>query len=94
MRVCGLPHSQRRGSALPCRIGDVTRCPARVRGRARVPVSGLWNPGRVLLRMMRDPGTGRPAPLARLLAILLVVGLVALSAPVLIPVVRWVVDLL
>jgi len=44
--------------------------------------------------MMRDPGTGRPAPLARLLAVLLVVGLVALSAPVLIPVVRWVVDLL
>jgi len=43
---------------------------------------------------MRDPGTGRPAPLARLLAVLLVVGLVALSAPVLIPVVRWVVDLL
>jgi hypothetical protein len=44
--------------------------------------------------MMRDPGSGRPAPLARLLAVLLVVGLVALSAPVLIPVVRWVVDLL
>jgi len=45
--------------------------------------------------MMRDPGgTGRPAPLARLVAVLLVVGLVALTAPILIPVVRWVVDLL
>jgi hypothetical protein len=44
--------------------------------------------------MMRDPATGRPGPLARLLAVLVVVGLVALSAPVLIPVVRWVVDLL
>ena len=43
--------------------------------------------------MMRDPA-GRPAPLARLLALLLVVGLVALSAPVLIPVVQWIVDLL
>jgi len=44
---------------------------------------------------MRDPGgTGRPAPLARLVAVLLVVGLVALTAPILIPVVRWVVDLL
>jgi hypothetical protein len=45
--------------------------------------------------MMRDPGgKGRPAPLARLVAVLLVVGLVALTAPILIPVVRWVVDLL
>jgi hypothetical protein len=48
----------------------------------------------VLLRLMRDPQTGRPGPLARLMAVLLVAGLVGLSAPVLIPVVRWVVDLL
>jgi hypothetical protein len=32
--------------------------------------------------------------MARLVAVLLVVGLVALSAPILIPVIRWVVDLL
>jgi hypothetical protein len=44
--------------------------------------------------MMRDPVSGRPGPLARLVAVVLVVGLVGLSAPVLIPVVRWVVDLL
>jgi hypothetical protein len=44
--------------------------------------------------MMRDPVSGRPAPLARLLAVLLVAGLVGLSAPVLIPVLGWVVDLL
>jgi hypothetical protein len=44
--------------------------------------------------MMRDPVSGRPGPLARLVAVLLVLGLVGLSAPVLIPVVRWVVDLL
>ena len=48
----------------------------------------------MLLRMLREPGTGRPGPLARLLAVLLVIGLVALSAPVLVPVVRWVVSLL
>jgi hypothetical protein len=54
----------------------------------------LWDPGPVLLRMMREPGTGRPGPLARLLAVLLLAGLVAVSAPVLIPVVRWVVGLL
>ena len=53
-----------------------------------------WNPWPVLLRMMRDPVSGRPAPLARLVAVLLVVGLVALTAPILIPVVRWFVDLL
>ena len=64
-------------------------------GSARSYSHPLWNPGPVLLRMMRDPGgTGRPAPLARLVAVLLVVGLVALTAPILIPAVRWVVDLL
>ena len=47
-----------------------------------------------MLRMLREPGTGKPGPLARLTAVLLVVGLVGISAPVLIPVVRWVVSLL
>jgi hypothetical protein len=53
-----------------------------------------WNPGRVLLRLMRDPKTGGPAPLARVIALLLLLGLVGLSAPVLIPVLGWVVNLL
>ena len=43
---------------------------------------------------MRDPSHGGPAPVARLIALVLLVGLVGLSAPVLIPVLRWVVDLL
>ena len=48
----------------------------------------------MLLRMLREPRTGRPAPLARLLALLVVVGLVAITAPVLLPLVGWVVGLL
>jgi hypothetical protein len=48
----------------------------------------------VLLRLMRDPKSGGPAPLARVIALLLLLGLVGLSAPVLIPVLGWVVNLL
>lgn len=48
----------------------------------------------MLLRMLREPRTGRPAPLARLLALIVVVGLVAITAPVLLPLVGWVVGLL
>ena len=47
----------------------------------------------MLLRSMREPGTGRPSPLARLLAVIVVVGMVAISAPTLMPVVRWFVSL-
>jgi hypothetical protein len=43
--------------------------------------------GRVL-RLLRDPA------LTRLLAAVIVIGLVALSAPVLFPLVRWVLGLL
>ena len=43
--------------------------------------------GRVL-RLLRDPA------LTRLVAVAIVVGLVALSAPVLFPLVRWVLGLL
>ncbi|GAB2688582.1 hypothetical protein GCM10027194_23460 [Thalassiella azotivora] len=38
---------------------------------------------------MREPGTGRPSPLARLLAVLVVLGMLAVSAPVAMPVLRW-----
>jgi hypothetical protein len=41
-----------------------------------------------VLRLLRDPA------LIRVVALALVVGLVAVTAPVLFPVVRWVVDLL
>jgi hypothetical protein len=52
------------------------------------------DPVPVVLRMLREAGTGRPGPLARLLAVLVLVGMVALAAPVLIPVVGWVISLL
>lgn len=48
----------------------------------------------MLLRMLREPRTGRPAPGARLLALLLVIALLGISAPVVVPAVRWVVQLL
>jgi hypothetical protein len=48
----------------------------------------------VFLRLLREPRTGRPAPLARLLALLVVVGLVGLSAPALMPVLYWLLALL
>jgi hypothetical protein len=50
----------------------------------------------MILRMLRrttESGSG-PSPLARLLALLLLIGLLGISAPVLIPVLRWVFELL
>lgn len=47
-----------------------------------------------MLRMMRDPETGGPGPLARLLALMVLVAMVAISAPVVILALRWVVRLL
>jgi hypothetical protein len=47
-----------------------------------------------MLRMLREPRSGRPGPAARLVALLLAVGLLAVSAPVLFPLVRWVLELL
>jgi hypothetical protein len=49
---------------------------------------------RVLLRLLREPRTGRPAPLARLVALLVVVGLLVTAGPVLLPMVRWVASFL
>jgi hypothetical protein len=48
----------------------------------------------VLLRLLREPRTGRPAPIARLLAVLVVVGLVAITGPVLLPALVWLYGLL
>jgi hypothetical protein len=48
----------------------------------------------MILRMLRGTETGGHSPLARLVAVMLIVGMFGLSAPVLVPVFRWVVDLL
>lgn len=42
-----------------------------------------------MLPTLRDP-RGRPAAPLRLLAVLVVVGMLVLAAPVLVPVLRWV----
>lgn len=47
----------------------------------------------MLLRSLRDPDTGGPSRGARLLAALVVVGMLALTAPVLYPAVAWVLGL-
>ena len=47
----------------------------------------------MLLRALRGDRAGSPSPLARLLAVMLVLGLIGVTAPVLVPVVRWVVGL-
>jgi len=44
--------------------------------------------------MLREPETGRPAPLARLLALVVVIGLLGITAPVLMPLVGWLLSLL
>lgn len=47
-----------------------------------------------MLRLLREPRTGRPAPITRLVALVAVLGLLAVSAPVLLPIVRWFLALL
>ena len=44
--------------------------------------------------MLLGTEAGGHSPLARLIAVLLIVGLLGLSVPVLIPVFRWIIDLL
>ena len=46
-----------------------------------------------MLPALRDQ-RGKPAAPIRLLAVLVVVGMLVLSAPVLVPIVRWVADIL
>jgi hypothetical protein len=48
----------------------------------------------VLLRMLRGAQAGQPSPLARLVALLILIGLATGSAPVVIPALRWLVGLL
>jgi len=47
----------------------------------------------MVLRALRSPRQGGPSPLARGLAVLVLAGLVLVSAPVLLPVVSWFLDL-
>jgi hypothetical protein len=51
-------------------------------------------PWSVILRMLRGTVTGGHSPLARLVACLLIIGMLGISAPVLIPVFRWIFSLL
>jgi len=46
-----------------------------------------------VLRALRRPRPGEPSLLVRALAVLVVVGMVLAAAPVLVPVLRWVVSL-
>lgn len=46
-----------------------------------------------MLRHLRDP-SGRPSTRVRVIALLAAAGLIALSAPAIIPVVRWLADLI
>ncbi|HEY6798449.1 MAG TPA: hypothetical protein VI248_27535 [Kineosporiaceae bacterium] len=48
----------------------------------------------MLLRLLREPRTGRPAPIARLVALVVVLGLVLAAGPVLVPLLRWVTSML
>jgi hypothetical protein len=47
-----------------------------------------------MLRLLRDPLTGRPGPAARLIAGLVVVGMLAVAGPPLLLVLDWLVELL
>jgi hypothetical protein len=47
-----------------------------------------------MLRMLLGTEAGGHSPLTRLIAVLLIIGLVGISVPVLIPVFRWVIGLL
>jgi len=44
--------------------------------------------------MLRGTGAGGHSPLARLVAGLLLIGMIGISAPVLVPMLRWVISLL
>jgi hypothetical protein len=48
----------------------------------------------MILRMLRGTETGGHSPLARLVACVLIIGMVGISAPVLLPVFRWIISLL
>jgi hypothetical protein len=48
----------------------------------------------MLLRMLREPRTGRPAPIARLLALLVAVGLLVGAGPMLLPMFGWLASIL
>jgi len=43
----------------------------------------------MLLRLLREPRTGRPAPLTRLVALLVVVVMLLGAGPVLVSFARW-----
>lgn len=48
----------------------------------------------MLLRLLREPRTGRPGPLARLIAVLIVIGLLAVTGPALFVVLHRFIELI
>ena len=56
--------------------------------------SNTCEPWAMMLRMLRGTETGGHSPLARLVACVLIVGMFGVSAPVLLPVLHWIVTLL
>jgi hypothetical protein len=48
----------------------------------------------VLLRMLREPHTGKPSPGARLLVALVILSMAGSSVVILFPVIHWVLGLL
>ena len=70
------------------------RSPVVFRNGTSLPGPWRCDPGSMLLRMLREPASGGPSPLMRVVAVALLVGLVGMTAPVLIPLARWVLALL
>ena len=52
-------------------------------GRRPADAAGAGDTGPVILRLMRQPRAGGPSMLARVVALLIVLGLLSLTAPVL-----------
>ncbi len=65
-----------------------------IRAGRLCPRAKACEPWSMILRMLRGTETGGHSPLARLVACVLIVGMFGISAPVLLPVLRWLVALL
>jgi hypothetical protein len=83
------PHLERIGLNLTHRVQPAGR-DAHSRAPRAGPQHGAY-PGSVL-RKMRDP-TGGPTVRVRLVALLAALGLLVVTAPVVVPLVRWIADL-
>ncbi len=73
---------QVRGSAVSRTLSAPVALPCRARNTTR------------MLRLLQEPRTGRPAPLTKLAAILVLVTMVGAAAPFVVDVLAWVLGLL